>query len=412
MSRAKPQAVPSRPAPADAIKHFNLDPSVVFLNHGSFGACPGVILDAQRAVQDELEREPVRFFVERLDELLATSREALAPRLNVNANDLACVTNATEGVNAVMRSIDWREGDEILANDQEYPSCMRLLERLEHEHAVRTIAPTLSWPIRSPDEVVAALLAKVTPRTRICLLSHVTSPTGAVLPAATIVHELRARGIETVLDGAHAPGLVPLDLERIGAAWYVGNLHKWLCGPKGGAFVHVRPDMRTTTRPPFVSLAETGSRLETDPFRLEWDFQGTRDLSASCVVPQMLAFLDALCPGGLGELMIRQRDLALRFAEILRNRLGTEPMLPESMVGAMACVALPHDPDPDRAAHSRTVPYHHPLQARLVEKWGIQVPVIAYPDESSLLVRVSAAPYNSVAQCEYLAEALATELGL
>ncbi|MCA9661874.1 MAG: aminotransferase class V-fold PLP-dependent enzyme, partial [Myxococcales bacterium] len=207
---------------------WTLDPAITFLNHGSFGACPRVVLDAQQALREELEREPVRFFVRELPGRLDAARERLAAFVGADPADLVFVRNATEAVNAIVRSLDLQPGDHILTTDHAYNACRNVLEYVAERRAARVNVATIPFPIASPAQATAAILAAVTPQTRLALIDHVTSPTGLVLPIAEIVAALAERGVDTLVDGAHGPGMIDLDLEAIGAAYYTGNLHKWV----------------------------------------------------------------------------------------------------------------------------------------------------------------------------------------
>ena len=210
-----------------------LERGVIFLNHGSFGACPAEVLRQQAALRDEMEAEPVRFLSRELDDRLADARQALAAFVGADADDLAFVANATGGVNAVLRSLRFSPGEELLTTDHAYNACRNAFDFAAGRAGARVVVATIPFPLASPEEVVEAVLARVTPRTRLALLDHVTSPTGLVLPLERLVAALSGRGVEVLVDGAHAPGMVPLDLGALGAAYYSGNCHKWLCAPKG-----------------------------------------------------------------------------------------------------------------------------------------------------------------------------------
>jgi len=206
-----------------------LDPSIAYLNHGSYGACPRAVLERQRSLQLEMEREPVDFLSRELPGRLQSARSALARFVGAETADLVFVPNATTAVNAVLRSLEFAPGDEVLATSHTYAACRNALDDVASRTGARVVTAPLPFPVRSDDELIAAVMACVSPRTRLALLDHVTSPTALVLPIARLVRELRALDIETLVDGAHAPGMVPLALGELGAAYYTGNAHKWLC---------------------------------------------------------------------------------------------------------------------------------------------------------------------------------------
>ena len=258
-----------------------LDPGVLFLNHGSFGACPRAVLDHQAALRAQMEAEPVRFLARELDDRLDAARTALAGFLGADAADLAFVTNATGGVNAVLRSYAFAAGDELLTTDHTYNACRNALDFVAERTGARVVVVTLPFPVASPDAVVEAVLARATPRTRLALLDHVTSPTGLVLPIARLCAELGARGVPVLVDGAHAPGMVELDLDGLGAAYYSGNCHKWLCAHKGAAFLWVRRDLQPSVRPLTISHGANRSKPGRSRFRVEFDWTGTADPTRS-----------------------------------------------------------------------------------------------------------------------------------
>jgi isopenicillin-N epimerase len=381
-----------------------LDPAVRFLNHGSFGACPAEVLRHQAALRAELEAEPVRFLSRELDDRLAAARAALAAFVGADADDLAFVTNATSGVNAVLRSREFAGGDELLTTDHSYNACKNTLEYVARRSGARVVVVTLPFPVASADDIVAAVIAAVTPRTKLALLDHITSPTGLILPVERLIAELGARGVETLIDGAHAPGMVPLDLRTLGATYYSGNCHKWLCAPKGSAFLWVRPDHQAGVRPLTISHG-ANARTHLPRFRVEFDWTGTSDPTAWLTVPKAIDYLGSLLPGGWPALMARNRALALEARRLLCDAAGTAAPCPESMLGSLAAVVLPDGRVRELGWHERD-----PIQGRLFDAWGIEVPVMSWPAPPRRLIRISAQLYNDRAHYVRLAEALSKEL--
>jgi isopenicillin-N epimerase len=242
----------------------------------------------------------------------------------------------------------------------------------------------------------------VTPRTRLALLDHVTSQTGLVLPIARLVRELDAMGVDTLVDGAHAPGMIDLNIDAIGAAYYTGNCHKWLCAPKGAGFLHVRSDRRETIRPLVISHGANSTRTERSRFHLEFDWVGTDDPTAMLCVPEAIRFMGSLLPGGWDELRAHNRALVLKGRDIVCRALDIASPCPDEMIGSLASMPLaPGSADPPASAL-----YADPLQAVLLERWGIEVPVIPWPAPPRRLIRISAQLYNSSEEYELLAEAL------
>lgn len=382
-----------------------LDPGVAFLNHGSYGACPAEVLRYQAALRAEMEAEPVRFLGRELDDRLDAARARLGAFVGADPDDLAFVSNATGGVNAVLRSLRLAAGDELLTTDHAYQACRNTLDFVAERSGARVVTVTLPFPVTDPQAIVDTVLAGVTPRTRLALLDHITSPTALILPLERIVAALAARGIDSVVDGAHAPGMVPLDLRALGAAYYSGNCHKWLCTPKGSAFLWVRRDRQADVHPLTISHGAKGERAGRSRFRLEFDWTGTQDPTAWLTVPMAIDYLAGLVPGGWPALMARNRALALEARRLLCAAVGTEPPCPEEMIGSIASVILPDNRTVETGWRVRD-----PVQGRLFEAWGIEVPIMRWPTPPKRMVRVSAQLYNHLPQYVRLAEALRKEL--
>ena len=381
--------------------HWQLDPDVVFLNHGSFGACPRDVLDAQAVWRARLEAEPVRFLVRDLEGLQDDARRALAAFLGADADGLAFVTNATVGVNTVLGNLRLQPGDEILVTDHGYAACRNAVERVAQRFSAHVVVAHVPFPLRSPDDVLDALERAVTARTRFCLIDHVTSPTALVFPVERIVPWLQARGVAVLVDGAHAPGMLPLDLTALGAAYYTGNCHKWLCAPKGAGFLHVREDLREGFAPLVTSHGMAVARTDRARFRLEHDWTGTGDPTPWLTIPAALDKMARLQPGGWPERMKQNHALALQARDILCNALDVSPPAPDAMLGAMAAVELPPLRVPPQPAS-----LFEPLQDFLWFERRVEVPVIDWPSPRLRLVRVSAQAYNTLEQFHFLADQL------
>lgn len=382
--------------------HWLLEPGLTFLNHGSFGACPRPVLDAQRRERERLEANPVRYLARELEPRLDEVRAELAAFVGAEPADLVFVANATTAVNAVVRSLRFRAGDELLALDHGYGACLNVLRHAAVEHGAAVVLARVPFPLESADAAVDAILAAAGPRTRLALVDHVTSPTGLVLPLHRIVPALEARGIPVLVDGAHAPGMVPLDLGALGASYYTGNAHKWLCAPKGAGFLHVRRELQAAIRPAVISHGASAGRADRSRFLLEFDWVGTVDPTAVLAIPEALRFVGSLAPGGWPEVMRRNRRLALSARSLLADALGVPPPAPDAMVGSLAALPLP-----DGAADPPRSPlYRDALQDALVERFAIEVPVVPWPAPPRRLLRISAQLYNGLDDYRRLAAAL------
>lgn len=395
-----------KPTPDDSIRaNWTLDPSVTFLNHGSFGACPRPVLDAQDRWRERLEAEPVRFMVRELEPGLDIARDAVGRFVGADADDIAFVPNATTGVNTVLRSLDFAPGDEILTTDHVYNACLNVMNLVAAKSRARVVVAPVPFPLKSSDEVVDAVLRHVTPKTKLALLDHVTSPTGIIFPVERLVAELTRRGVETLVDGAHGPGMVPLDLRGLGASYYTGNFHKWVCAPKGAAMLWVRRDRQAAIRPLAISHGANSPRTDRSRFRLEFDWGGTDDPTPYLCVPDALRFLGGLVAGGWPALMAHNRATALSMRARLATRLGAALPSPDEMIGSLAAIALPDDPSADMSHAYRTA-----LQTALVERHRVQVPIVVWPAPPRRFVRISAQIYNRPAEYDRLADALLAEL--
>ncbi len=376
---------------------FLLDPTVIFLNHGSFGATPRPVFAAYQEWQRRLERQPVTFFQHELWGSLRAAREALAAYVGAQPEDMVFVHNATFGVNVVARSLGLRPGDEILTTNHEYGACSNTWEYVCGKAGAQYVRQSIAVPVTSEAEIVEQLWAGVTEYTRVIYLSQITSPTALTLPVAAICARARAAGILTVVDGAHAPGQVPLDLDTLGADFYVGNLHKWFCAPKGAGFLWVRRELQPMIEPLIVSWgygSERNLHLESD-FVSAITWQGTDDYFAYLSVPAALAFqaehdwpaLRARCHGLLRATL---------------DRCVTELGL------TMLC---PHDRHFYHQMASVTLPFQDDLPAfkqRLYDRYRIEIPCTLWNGRH--LLRISVQGYNTQADLDALVEALRAEL--
>ncbi|HUQ43344.1 MAG TPA: aminotransferase class V-fold PLP-dependent enzyme [Candidatus Limnocylindria bacterium] len=388
---------------------WDLDPAITFLNHGSYGACPRPVLELQRELTRHLEANPIRFLSREFEGRLDEARRAVAAFINADPEGLVVVPNATTGVATVVEALHLRPGDELLATDHEYNATLNALQTVAEHHRARVVRAEIPLPIRHPEQAVEAILAAVTPRTRIALVSHITSPTALVLPIETIVRELDRLGVDTLVDAAHAPGMLPVDVTALGAAYWTGNGHKWLCGPKGVGVLHVREDRREGMHPLVTSHGRNDPRTDRPPLWKEFDWQGTGDPTAILALPGAVRVIEGLQPGGWPAHMQANHELALAARNGLLDALGQEPLTPDSMVGSMAVVTIPAGTDPDA------------LNLDLAENELIEVPVTPWPvraardDPNSppklILVRISAQRYNELDDYDRLAEALVRRLG-
>lgn len=374
---------------------FLLDPDVIFLNHGSFGACPAEVFAVYQHWQRELERQPVAFLGRRANSLLAEAREALAAYLNAAPDDLVYVHNATTGVNIVARSLAkiLQPGDEILSNDHEYGACDNTWTFICQQTGAHYVRQHLPLPLGEPEEVVEALWAGVTARTRVLYLSHITSPTALIFPVAALCARAREAGILTVIDGAHAPGHIPLNLTAIGADFYTGNCHKWLCAPKGAAFLHVRPEHHDLIDGLVISWGYSPpstmvTLARVSPLIQKQQYQGTEDLAAYLAVPAAIDFQRKYDWDTVREeCHLLAQETQARLVDVT----GQPPIVGPQQFGQMVAALLPPcDP--------------WALKEQLYDIYQIEIPVTAWND--TYLIRASFQGYNTRADADALINAL------
>jgi isopenicillin-N epimerase len=376
-----PKPFPDRQEANNRRDPFLLDPQVVYLNHGAYGACPRPVFERYQAWQVELEREPVDFLSRRLPELLAEARAALAAYVGAEPDDLVFVPNATSAVNAFARSLDLRPGDEVLATDLEYGAC-DLTWRYVCGRAVATyVQAPIPLPLERPSEVVDAVFDRLSERTRALFVSHVTSDTALVLPLAELVQRARDAGVLTIVDGAHAPGQLPLDLRGLGADVYAGNCHKWLCAPKGAGFLFVRPELHDA----IDALVIGWGYGDDSTFVTRHERQATRDPAAYLSVAAAIEWVQRY---GDNE---RCRALTVEAQRRLTELQGVEAICTPEFLAQMVAVRVPTN---DAEA----------LELRLRNEHAIEVPVKAR--RAKPLLRVSIAPYNNGSDLDRLLEAL------
>ncbi len=389
--------------PSSHAVHWSLDPRVRFLNHGSYGACPKAVLNVQLELRAALEREPVLFMGRELGERIDRAREALAAFLGSRRENLVFVPNATTGVNAVLRSIALGPGDELLITNHGYNACNNAARFVTQRCGARLVEVELPFPVADPTEITGRILEALTPATRLVLIDHITSPTALVLPLEELLPALRERGVATLVDGAHAPGMLHLDLESLGADYYTGNCHKWMCTPKGSAFLWVRPELQESVRPVVISHGANTPRPDHSRFQTEFDWCGTSDPTAYLAIPAAIEFFEHLLPGGWAELRRHNHELALSARRLLLEALDIPVPVPASMIGAIASIPLPGDAQADAFGVD-------PLQIELFERDQIEIPIHKNPSGPGRLIRLSAQLYNSIEDYQGLADALAKRL--
>jgi isopenicillin-N epimerase len=372
-------------------QQFLLDPKVTFLNHGSFGATPRPVFREYQRWQRELERQPVEFLGRRHNDLMQSARAALADYLGTRAETVVFSQNVTIALNIVAHSLDLGPADEVLATDHEYGALDRTWRFLARERGFTYINQPIPLPLITSSDFVEAFWRGVTPRTRVIFLSHITSPTALVFPVEAIVRRAREADILTVVDGAHAPGQLPLALDALGADFYGGNLHKWLCAPKGAGFLYARPEVQPLIKPLVVSWGYESETPSGSQFIDHHEWWGTRDLAAFLSVPAAIEFQRQ---HHWEEVQAACHDLAVESQQRLCALTGFAPLHSDAEAWFRQMFTAPLPADTDTAA----------LKARLYDEYRIEVPLIAW--NGYKLLRVSIQAYNSRRDVDCLLHAL------
>ncbi|PHQ33008.1 aminotransferase class V-fold PLP-dependent enzyme [Rhodopirellula bahusiensis] len=376
-----------------------------FLNHGSFGATPRCVIEDQRHWQTLLEEDPIEFLAPERSLLpkLNFVRQTVADEIHASPPDIAFVRNATEGVNAVVRSWPLQPGDEILVTNHGYNACINAVAQAADAAGASVVTATIPFPIRDPDEVVQAIEQSITPKTKWMLIDHVTSPTGIVLPIAELIELAHSKNIRVMVDGAHAPGMLPLNLSELQPDYYTANHHKWWCGPKVSGFLYVDQDCQDDVLPSIISHGANTEGYGPSKFQSQFNWPGTFDPSPLLALPTAIDFLASLHPtedsNRLAGLMRHNHQLAVAGRRIILERFNLSEPAPESMLGSLATVPIPswanHSPDQIQA-----------IRTSLRDEHRFELPVFRF-DATNVCLRISAQAYNKLEQYERLADAVA-----
>ena len=383
------------------LEQFPLEPGGIYLNHGTVGVTPLAVMRARAAILEEIERHPARYMIRELMQLgmsappelprLRAAAGRVAEFVGVRTEDLVFVDNASSGVNAVLRSIELEPGDEILLTDHTYGGVARAAAFIARQRGATVATVALPFPPRDPESYVSALAAAITPRTRLAVLDHVSSETALVMPLAAMAAACRARGVPVLVDGAHAPGQVALDIARLEVDWYAANLHKWCFAPRSCGVLWAAPERRAALHPGVISWGITN-----DDWLQEFEWTGTRDPSPWLAAPAGLAFMQDVL--GVAAMRAWNHDLAWRSALRLGERWGTPWTTPEAMVGCMVTVPLPPRLGPASVDNAQR------LRDALFFSHGIEAPVIARG--GALWARLSMQVYNEDEDVERFAAAV------
>ena len=394
-----------RPRKGDLACHWILDPETSFLNHGSFGATPLSVLEEQSRLRNLIESDPVRFFERNYIPLMKAAIGRLSEFMNADSEGLVFVKNTTEGVNTVLRSLDLSPGDEIIVTNHSYQACWNAVDFVTERSDAKTVVVDIPFRVKNEEEIVDLIMDKVTGNTVLAMIDTVTSATGLRMPFEKLVRNLQGVSVDVLLDAAHGPGIVPLDLKAMDVAYCTGNCHKWICTPKGSAFLHIREDRKGFVKPLSISHGYRFEGTDQEKFEYEFGWPGTQDPTAWLCIPHAIDFLGGLVDGGWQEIMEHNTALAIQGREILCGALGTSPPVPDSMVSSIAAVEMPDEGDVGPMSLEGD-PFHN----FLLDEFGIQVPVFPWKHHNKRYIRISAQLYNHVEEYEFLADCLTRSL--
>lgn len=388
----------SAPKYSSQIQHWALDQGFTFLNHGSFGATPKKILEKQTELRLQMEAQPVRFMIRELEPMWDEARAKTAAFLGTEAGSLVFVKNTTMGVNTIFHSLKLNKGDEVLITNHTYGACLNTINYYAELFGYSVKVVELVYPLKREEDVLEVLAAGISSKTKLLFIDHVTSATGTVFPMGKIIPYFKEKGIDVFVDGAHAPGMLDLDINKLGADYYVGNCHKWICSPKGSAILYVHPSRQKNIH----ALQISHNYDRSSDWAKQFFWPATDDYTAYLAVPAAIDFMSNVCPGGWKELRTYNRNLSLKGRELIAETFGTELPVPDSMIGSLANICLGTTTKPPYGFN-----YIHPVQEELYAKYKIEVPIIVFPrNRPTLWVRPAAQAYNHFSQWEYLKEAL------
>ncbi|KAH6887700.1 pyridoxal phosphate-dependent transferase [Thelonectria olida] len=383
---------------------WKIRPDVLYLDNGAFGACPIPVCEKHSEIRQRIEENPHEFFERSYTSSWLASRDALAKFLNADPSGLVLTPGATYGLNAVIQSLSFNRNDEILTTDHAYSSVRLVLEHVARRDGAKLVIVNIPIANATSNGVFNAIVDRVTPRTRFAVIDHIPSRSGLIFPIEQIVSELASRNIDTLVDGAHAPGMIPVDIKSINAAYYVANCHKWMCSPRGVGFLHVRKDRAHNIKPLVIARSpHVIERAKHSNLEHEFTWLGTNDPSGPLTLPTAIEFLNSVVPGGYEALTGRNHNLAVLARKIICKAIGVPIPCPDDMIGTMATIPLPDSPEPEGEGMLR-------IQQTLWKEHRIVIPVYSWPSYPKRVIRLSVQAYNSLEQYLRLAHCLRSAL--
>ncbi len=355
-------------------RHWQLDETITFLNHGSFGATPIKILEEQNEWRKKLEAEPVRFMVREYENHWEEARKMTADFLGSKPYNLVFQKNATQGVNAILHSLNFKEGDELLTTSHAYGACVNTLKWYAEKFNLKVVVAEIPFPIKNENEIISALEEKITSKTKLALIDHITSPTAVIFPIEKITQLLKSKNIDVLIDGAHTPGMIEINLEKLGVDYFVGNCHKWICSPKGSAVLWVNEEKHHLISSLQISHTYDKPVERKNLWAKSFLWPGTDDFTSYLCVPSSIKYMESLFAGGWNELRKHNRDLAVEGRNLIAKKMQVNLPCDDSFIGSIATIPLGKTTPPPAGFN-----YIHPLQEELFSTYKIEVPVFIFP---------------------------------
>lgn len=393
------------PSYSPLIKHWGIPENVVYLNHGSFGATPISVLERQLSIQRGCEAQAIDFFVEKLQGLIDESKNALAPFIGTSSNNFVFVHNTTEGVNTILNSFPANEGDEWLITNHNYGACVNALKHYAKLKKCGVVSAAIPYPVNNEQEIIDAIEKSVTPNTKLALIDYITSASAIIFPIREIINLLHAKGIKVIIDAAHAPGMVAFNIDELKPDFFVANCHKWICSPKGSAFMYVAPEHKQNIFPLVISHYNDSAEGTGAHWANQFMFSGTQDYSPFICVKDALEQMPVIAANNWDFIREQNHHLVYKAATKIADELGVALPAPESMIGSICNIPMPDGEKPEKSFNTNTV-----LKKKLLEKYKIEVPVFIFPQAPNQWLRISAQLYNSMEQYDYLLDCLKKEI--
>jgi isopenicillin-N epimerase len=385
-------------------KYWGLNKDIVYLNHGSFGATPTAVLEKQQQYQKEMEAEAIEFYIDNLPNLLNESKTALANFVGTSTHNIVFTQNTTTGVNTILKSIIGREGDEWLTTNHGYGACVHALKHYAAKNKCEVVVAAVDYPVKTEEDMIAAIEKSITPKTTIALIDYVTSASAIIFPVKKIIELLHSKGIKVIIDAAHCPGMIDFSIDDLQPDFFIANCHKWICSPKGSAFIYVAPEHQQMISPLVISHYNDSQVGEAAHWSNQFMWDGTHDYSAYICVKEALEHLPTLHQDGWAGIKKHNRELAFTAATKIAEALKVQLPAPKELLGSIINIPMPNGETPEKFFH-----HNQALKNKLFKRYNVEVPVFLFPKAPQQWMRISAQLYNSMEQYDYLIECLKEE---